>query len=660
MMLLALAMLALLPVLAVLQYRWLSEVSRAESERMRANLENSVAQFGRDFDQELTSAYIVFQNDPFSGRGIVASYRQWRETARHPNLVSAVFQTRMTDDGQCHLVKFNEAAGDFEPVEWPQPFLTLRDSLIREQQHQRQAEEFLFNTMDVFRRRMLTRETDAGAPAPPAGGNGPRVRIQQTVRPAVIQASIRSVDPDIPALLIPILSHSEDFTAGRPMFPMAQRIVLLDETYLKREMIPALIRRHFTGAEAFNIAIAKRADPKAIVYESSPGASAAGGEVAGELLKLRLNDVGRALIADLPKHDAGSAPPKGGKSARSASIILQSDIQMGAESPIGVFSGDGPPRLNLSDQGGWRIAVRHRAGSLEAAVGSVRRRNLAISFGILLLLGVSVGFIVLSSRRAQRLAEQQMEFVAGVSHELRTPLAVICSAAENLADGVVDNREQIQRYGGLIRDEGRRLSGMVEQVLEFAGAQSGKKTYDLKPADLRGVVEDALAACQLQIAEGGFELETQLAATLPPIQADAPALSRALQNLLGNAMKYSGDSRWIGLRAEAAGEGVEIQVSDRGLGIAASELPHIFEPFYRGPEVVAAQIHGNGLGLSLVRHIIEAHHGSVRVESEPQRGSTFRVWLPATAHEPVAPVVPGVPRGMDTLPAVISAPAREE
>src|SRR6185436_18484047 len=97
-------------------------------------------------------------------------------------------------------------------------------------------------------------------------------------------------------------------------------------------------------------------------------------------------------------------------------------------------------------------------------------------------------------RRAQALAERQIEFVAGVSHELRTPLSVICSAAENLADGVVDNREPIKRYGTLIRDEGRRLTDMVEQVLEFAGAQSGRKNYELRPLEPEHVIDDALTA----------------------------------------------------------------------------------------------------------------------------------------------------------------------
>ncbi|HKC89534.1 MAG TPA: HAMP domain-containing sensor histidine kinase, partial [Blastocatellia bacterium] len=259
-------------------------------------------------------------------------------------------------------------------------------------------------------------------------------------------------------------------------------------------------------------------------------------------------------------------------------------------------------------------------------------RNLAISFGILLLLGASVGFIVLSSRRAQRLATQQMEFVAGVSHELRTPLAVICSAAENLADGVIDNRDQIRRYGGLIRDEGRRLTGMVEQVLEFAGAQSGRKGYELRPTELGQVIEDAITACHLQLTEGGFEIERKIAANLPILKADGAALNRAIQNLLCNAMKYSGDSRWIGLSVESAptsdGEEVRIGVSDRGLGIAPSEMERIFEPFYRGKEVMAAQIHGNGLGLSLVKHIAAAHGGRVSVESKVGQGSVFIMRLP--------------------------------
>lgn len=209
---------------------------------------------------------------------------------------------------------------------------------------------------------------------------------------------------------------------------------------------------------------------------------------------------------------------------------------------------------------------------------------------------------------------------------------MICSAAENLADGVIDNRDQIKRYGGLIRDEGRRLTGMVEQALEFAGVQSGRKNYELRPSDLNNVIEDAIAASQYQLAGGGFEIEKRISASLPMVNADSAALSRAIQNLLNNAMKYSGDSRWIGLSAEsiktADGDQIQITVSDRGLGVTPSEQDLIFEPFYRGKEVMAAQIHGNGLGLSLVKHIVAAHDGQVTVESKVGQGSAFTMRLP--------------------------------
>ena len=118
----------------------------------------------------------------------------------------------------------------------------------------------------------------------------------------------------------------------------------------------------------------------------------------------------------------------------------------------------------------WRLLVKHPAGSLEAAVDAARRRNVLISSGILGLLAASMVMLVVSTRRAQQLARQQMEFVAAVSHELRTPLAVVRSAADNLADGVVHDEEQVRQYGALVRSEGRRLTEMVEQILDMRGS----------------------------------------------------------------------------------------------------------------------------------------------------------------------------------------------
>jgi signal transduction histidine kinase len=294
-----------------------------------------------------------------------------------------------------------------------------------------------------------------------------------------------------------------------------------------------------------------------------------------------------------------------------------------------------------TDSGKWQVLATHRAGSLDAAVALVRRRNLAVSFGILLLLSISVGMIVVSTRRANRFAAQQIEFVAGVSHELRTPLAVICSAAENLADGVIEESSQVRSYGELIEAEGRRLTDMVEQTLEYAGVQSGKRGYTLQPIAVDQLIDDAVVLSQSLLDENSVRVEREVEPLLPAVEADRAAISRALQNLISNAVKYRGDERWVRIEARRDLTGgsptVLISVVDRGRGIDATEIGRIFEPFYRGRDVVAAQIHGSGLGLNLVRHIAEAHGGTVLAESEQGRGSRFTLRLPVAKTERTSP-----------------------
>ena len=280
----------------------------------------------------------------------------------------------------------------------------------------------------------------------------------------------------------------------------------------------------------------------------------------------------------------------------------------------------------------WKIAVRHPAGSVAAAVQSLRWRNLAVSFAILLVLGGSMVIIVRNTQRAQRLAELQMEFVAGVSHEVRTPLAVISSAAENLTDGVVEEAGQVKQYGSLIRNESRRLSGMMEQILQFA---AGQKRNAYKPVllNMEDVIGAALALSQAVLTEGGFTVESQISPHLPPVLAESGALTQCLQNLISNAAKYSGASRWIGIRAAAAKGWLTVTVEDRGIGIDRAELPHLFDAFYRAKAVRSAQIHGTGLGLNLARSFARDAGGDVMVESTLGQGSSFTVRLPV-APEP--------------------------
>ena len=210
-----------------------------------------------------------------------------------------------------------------------------------------------------------------------------------------------------------------------------------------------------------------------------------------------------------------------------------------------------------------------------------------------------------AAQRQRRLARQQMEFVAAVSHELRTPLAVICSAGENLADGVVADGAQVKRYGSLIETEGRRLGDMVERVMEFAGISSGA------PIRARGatstsskVIADAVSGVSAEARERGVTITVASDGALPPVVGDADALRSALQNIVGNAVKYSPSGGVVDVTAQAPTTAVvRIRVADRGLGIDAADLPHIFKPFYRGRRAVDAQVRGTGVGLSVVRHV---------------------------------------------------------
>jgi signal transduction histidine kinase len=317
------------------------------------------------------------------------------------------------------------------------------------------------------------------------------------------------------------------------------------------------------------------------------------------------------------------------------SLTTTSASSQGNQAGIGQPGLRGPPVVVPEyGEGRWRLIVKHRAGSLAAVVASLRRRNLGLSFGVLLLLAISMAMLSVSTHRAQRLAKLQMDFVAGVSHELRTPLAVICSAADNLAAGIVDPQPSVKRYGELIRNEGSRLAGMVEQILLFAAAKPGRR-YELRPVDVAGAIDTALADAAPMLKSAGFTTEKDVPAGLPPALADEPGLRQCLQNLLSNAVKYGGERRWVGVRArlaqEAAGPEIQITVIDRGLGMEPDELRQIFQPFYRGETAKAAQAHGAGLGLSVVRDIAEAMGGRVTVSSVSGYGSAFTLHLAGQA-----------------------------
>ena len=266
-------------------------------------------------------------------------------------------------------------------------------------------------------------------------------------------------------------------------------------------------------------------------------------------------------------------------------------------------------------------------GSVDSAAQDLIWRNLTIGMGTLVLLAIVVAALIVTTQRAQRLAAMQMDFVAGISHELRTPLSVISSAAENLADGVVDSSPQVKQYGGLIRKEVRHLSALIEDTLSFAAQRSSSQPLALQVCDARQLVERSITQADAEVRGAGAKLE--LSASEVPLLArtNPEALVRCVHNLISNAVKYGGDERWVGIEATKKNGEVQITVRDHGPGIARQDLPHIFDPFYRGQDA-AFRARGTGLGLNLVQTLMHEMKGRVSVHTS-SLGSTFTLHLPA-------------------------------
>lgn len=611
------ALVALLVLLATLQYYWLGEVSMGDRDRMQSLVDVGAVRFGEDFDLEVARMYMTFQID---AQAVLARqweryaqrYDHWVQHAPYRKLVGDVYLVELYQSGRISLSQFNPTSRRFTPAEWP---VTLADLHSR------------------FDQSVKTTHVENG------------VLVGNTIMP---------VDDKIPAVVIPV-SHMDllsdpqdlqidvDLDFGESVFRrkncprciannrplVAYTVVTFDMPYLRQEFIPGLAAKYFAsnGQLDYNLAIVSRKEPDWLFYHSNGSMyeeAPVGGDATVNLFSVRLDEFNRLLLDD--SFDLSDLPAVSDSRAWRIAV---------SRSPIAEPASG--TALAGSAGGRWQLILNHQAGSLDQAVSNLLVRNLLVSFGILLLLAISMLLMVITTRRAQRLAQQKMEFVAAISHELRTPLAVICSAGENLADGVVPDLQRARQYGSVIHNEGRRLAEMVEQALEFAGAQSGRKTVAARPIAVRDLLDRAVAACHPQLRDSGFALEQRVDQDLPLVLADAAEISRALQNLIRNAIKYGGEQRWIGIQALAQpgahGGEVSITVRDSGLGIPRADLPHIFEPFYRAHEVVAAQIHGSGLGLSVVRQIVEAHGGRITVQSQLGKGSAFTLYLPCAAKE---------------------------
>ncbi|MGH9431087.1 MAG: sensor histidine kinase [Terriglobia bacterium] len=623
--------LLILLVAGLFLYQWINRLSHLDRQHDQEDLVAGMVNLERGFSAELAEMVSSFRPVPRVHAGnswgtyLFESYSQWRTTTRWPDLIHSVSIAIRSRDGKISFETFNPATGDFAPQSWPSSLTGFRQAL--------QNDTFIHR----FRLPFLPRGF-----ASLMMDNHPVLAVplfnllpgQKTNVAAIERGPLDQTHPSLP----PGPPGSPPTGPGSTSWPRNQFIrqaefklagwcfLELDPGYLKAQVLPNLVQQYFgaSGLAKYHVAVIT-GDPPQIVYASGPSLTAAG---------FSTYDAKITLFA--PRMHFVFFGPNREARAREERLRRRVDVAEGR----GVAPGPLVPselrwRERVSaDPHAWQLVARDKRGSLGVEVNAVRRRNLAIAFGTLLLLALSIGTLVMAAHRAAHLARRQMEFVAGISHELRTPLTVIESAAHNLAQGFVDEPGRVKQYGEAIQTEGRRLSSLIQQTLGYAALQSGRQHYEFRPVAVTEVLDRAWAAFAPAFEEAGWAVERDVSPDIPPVEADPLVLESAIKNLFSNALKYASQGKWLRITARTAHKlrrkEVVISVEDRGPGIDPGDLPHIFEPFYRGRKVIASSTSGAGLGLSLVAEHLQAHQGHVAAQNAKPKGARFILYLPSS------------------------------
>ncbi|HNY16221.1 MAG TPA: HAMP domain-containing sensor histidine kinase [Treponemataceae bacterium] len=331
---------------------------------------------------------------------------------------------------------------------------------------------------------------------------------------------------------------------------------------------------------------------------------------------------------------AGQGEPESDNGPRWVLRARPSDNAMGAEEPERTFMR--PGRMPQHDFDNITLQIFNRDGSLERISRRASLINALVSMGTFALLTVLIAALIRTNGRARKLAQRQREFIATITHELKTPLSVIISAADNLNDGLVRDQNKAEQYGTLIKREAARLALSIDDFLLYSKTDSAGR---VKPAacDLGAIIANALKATEDERARLKIRTEVSLPAEPAILMGDGVALESVFLNLAQNVVKHAASGQYLGIivsrekgrkNEKNFTESLIIKVKDLGPGIPVREQKLIFEPFARGKRAIEEQIPGNGIGLNLVKRIVEMHGGSISVESKPESGSTFTVTLP--------------------------------
>jgi signal transduction histidine kinase len=311
---------------------------------------------------------------------------------------------------------------------------------------------------------------------------------------------------------------------------------------------------------------------------------------------------------------------------RGEETILKSDASaLGTRTARVNFAGNFPP---------WSLELYEQDPRLFETLLTSRRGIYLYMF--ILLAGILIFGLTLTIRIVTHefeLGKMKSDFVSTVSHEFKSPLTSIRQLAEMLQTGRVPSDERRQRYYNVLLEQSERLSLLIDNILDFAKMEEGKKEFEFEMVDMGPLLEELISTIQQQVRHEGFTLQAEIDKDLPSIQVDRSAITQAITNLIDNAIKYSGEAKKIYVRGFTEDQHLVIAVQDFGVGIKTGEIDKVFERFYRGGDELTRTVKGSGLGLTLVKQIVQAHHGSVLVESKPGSGSTFSIKLPIQPKE---------------------------
>jgi len=606
-------MASLLIMVAVLQYRWTRELSVATEARIGSTLQPSMLGWHLDFYGELSAICVALQVGPDSGardnwndylhRYVDWSHESVENVYANPGLIKNIYIWETSDGANLRLLRLNADAAKIEISSAPQDLHPLLSRL--------QAKS---SSLSVGLRAWEFPDSSAGLRSSRNGRLSP---------PASQRSDIMTgwqFDKKIPAIVHPIIDNGRyplqlDAQPSNRQNPINWIVVVLNLDYIQRKILPDLTKRYFSGPEEleYKLAVIDTGQTPGVIYSS---------DVAFPSSNQGAFDSKMNIFGPPPETVEGHF----WQTIKNGESLEWRNFSAPVWFPVIQYASPDEP---------WMLLLEHRTGPLEAIATSIWRKNLMTGGVVLLLLTVGMALILFTSRRAQKLAKLQLVFVASVSHELLTPLAAIYCTGQNVMDGLTQTKADLITHGSIITNQARQLTDLVKQILLFASTENGTNRYTLRPLQVSGILQSVRENVAVLVEGNGFHVEQELQADLPCVMGDLPALSRCLQNLISNAVKYSDRNRWIGIsasvhKAKTHHKEVRIIVQDHGSGISSSELPHIFEPFYRSPNAMDAQIHGTGLGLAVAKRIAEAMGGKLSVTSKVGVGSTFTLHLPVS------------------------------